>query len=711
MKLCWLPLAASILAVVAASTVEFRRTRLSPVTRIVDLLKGIANKVDEEQEKEESHFKDFKCWASTVISAKTESNAKAAARVESLETYVADIEAGRIEFTTERVDLEKEIASLTSDIESATAAHQKEVEDFAAAKDDMKKAMEALGDAIEVLGKATGGSPSSLLLLRSNLQSGAGLESEAASAQLLERAYEVGKRYLSATDSLFLRRILTGDVPLHDQKKLNRKADFKMRYKARSGKIQKVLAQLLDTFTASLADTTSKQAKTVKAYEDLTTAKKAQKMKAEEALDAMLVENGARGMSKAEAQTELSQLKAQILSDKAFITRTEKDMQNKQAEWDQRDKTRQDELKAISQAISILHSDESKDLFKKSFASQGYSLFQSHSQTQSFASISRSAAITLDALGVSTADHRANALAKLASSATTRGNFDKVIAAIDMLVSTLKTEEQEDLFKKEQCEQTRADDAKSAQVLSRDVDEKTDAILRLANEIAQFEMQIDEMNLSINNTQDAQQKATVIRQDENAAFLGSKKEDEEAVTLVGKAIAVLRTFYEGSVALEQQSQQPEVVAGEAPPPPSTWESPYAGKQEESQGIIAILTLLEEDIKKDIAAAVSSEASAVAAYDVMMEETNAQIASLRETITALQGDIADKAASASDLKGEKRARKDELKALIKKMKDMAPGCDFITVNYSVRANNRQVEIDGLVKAKAILQKARFSTPPS
>jgi len=37
----------------------------------------------------------------------------------------------------------------------------------------------------------------------------------------------------------------------------------------------------------------------------------------------------------------------------------------------------------------------------------------------------------------------------------------------------------------------------------------------------------------------------------------------------------------------------------------------------------------------------------------------------------------------------------------------PGCTFISVNFQIRIKNRQLEIDGLKKAKAILGGASFS----
>merc|ERR1711977_741281 len=103
---------------------------LSPVTRVVELLKGLSNQVEKEGKVEEGLYEDFVCWGKSVINQKTESNAAAQSRIDELETYIADLDSGRIELTSERADLEKDIAELMADMESATALRNKEHEDF-----------------------------------------------------------------------------------------------------------------------------------------------------------------------------------------------------------------------------------------------------------------------------------------------------------------------------------------------------------------------------------------------------------------------------------------------------------------------------------------------------------------------------------------------------------------------------------------------------
>merc|ERR1719329_1695334 len=91
------------------SPVSAAASGLSPVSRVVELLKGLSKQIEKDGKKEEDLYETYVCWGKKVIEEKTASNTKAASRIDMLETYIADLESGRIELTTERSDLEKEI--------------------------------------------------------------------------------------------------------------------------------------------------------------------------------------------------------------------------------------------------------------------------------------------------------------------------------------------------------------------------------------------------------------------------------------------------------------------------------------------------------------------------------------------------------------------------------------------------------------------------
>merc|ERR1719443_1496391 len=192
----------------------------------------------------------------------------------------------------------------------------------------MNQAIAALEKAVDVLDKATEDHKEGTLL-QAKVELTEGFAERTAEAQALQHAVELGERFLGKGDALFLRRVLTGEVPKADWKKLNRKATFKMAYKARSFKIQDVLAKMLDTFKTNRKDARDKEDEAQSQYDELSGNKREQLESAREALSKMDGEKGAKAMSKEDAQAEVDALKTQVSNDEKFISQTATALENK----------------------------------------------------------------------------------------------------------------------------------------------------------------------------------------------------------------------------------------------------------------------------------------------------------------------------------------------------------------------------------------------
>ena len=450
----------------------------------VEQMEGLVKKIAADGDAEQELHDKFKCWCKKVINSKTTTMAANEARIDELAQYIDDLESGRIELTSERKDLEKEIATLTTDIETSTNERNKEHKDFLDAEEEMEMALSALDEALDVLGAATEGHEKGVLMSLKGMMSEGATERTRQATQL-HKAVDLASKVLKKGDAIFLRRVLTGETPTPDWKKLNRKATFKKSYKARSFKIQGVLAKLLEDFSANLHDATKAEEKAEATYNKLMESKNDELDTAKTSLNDMSKEGGAKGMSREQSVEEKETLEDQVTNDKKYITQVQSALTAKKEEWKVRQALRSGELAAMSKAISILHSDDSRDLFKKSFASQdrGASFVQLTMGTAK-AHQQKSAVATLKEASLLSGDARLRALA--ATAATSGSHFDEVISAIDKMISTLETEEAEDLEAKETCEQDRADDTKEAQVFARTIDEHTDTITRLESEIAEI---------------------------------------------------------------------------------------------------------------------------------------------------------------------------------------------------------------------------------
>jgi predicted nucleic acid-binding Zn-ribbon protein len=685
----------------SVSTANGLRAQMSPITRVVELLDGLAKQAEKDGKKEEDQYETYVCWAKTVIDTKTATNEAAASRIDELETYISDLESGRIELTSERADLEKEIKDLFQELETMKAQREKEHADFEEAEKEMTQAIDALDEAVEVLGEATKDHKEGTLLQAKTEQT-LGFADRSAQAAALQHAVELGERFLGKGDALFLRRVLTGEVPKADWKKLNRKATFKMAYKARSFKIQDVLAKMLDTFTTNRKDARDKEDEAQSQYDELSGNKRDQLESAQEALSKGDTEKGAAGMSKENAQSEVDALKTQVSNDEKFISQTATALEDKKAEWKDRQALRKGEIAAINKAIGILHSDDARDMFKKSLASQSFFLQLKSSKSMSALEVLKKAAKR-------TGDKRLSVLAAtVATPMATGSHFDQVISAIDDMISNLKGEEETDLENKEGCEHDRAEDTREAILLGRAMDDHTDSVTEAENRIAEIKEQIADNKKEIKSLNEQLDEATKDRKDEHATWEANNRNDQAAADLVKSAEGVLEDFYkDNDLMFLQNKRMDPVKAGEAPPPPpTTWEAPYGGKTGESAGIVAILGMIHEDILKDKDKAETEEKEAQKAYDDFKADTEDQIDALDDSISGLQDEMGQKESDIQDNVNGRLTKKNELETTLNKIADATPGCDYLTINYETKRKNRQIEIDGLIKAKAILEGGEF-----
>ena len=144
-----------------------------------------------------------------------------------------------------------------------------------------------------------------------------------------------------------------------------------------------------------------------------------------------------------------------------------------------------------------------------------------------------------------------------------------------------------------------------------------------------------------------------------------------------------------------------------PPPPPTWGESYGGRTEEATGIIAVMRMISEDITKDLAHAAANEKASLDLF----EETKASLLKERSDLGKLIDSESitkgEKEGKIEDTKGDRRSKKESLDATLQKIKDAESGCEYFTLNFPLRSRNRQIEIDGLHKAKAILSGASFT----
>merc|ERR1719321_1520433 len=516
------------LLILALATSQGAAETLNPITRVVQLMEGLSKKIETDGKAEEDLFDKYVCWYKAVVSTKKASNAEAKDRIESLTAYIDDVKSGRVEFTSERKDLEAEIEKLNTEIETATDMRKKENEDFLAAKDEMEKAIAALEKAVDVLGGATADHKEGVL-------TSAGFD--------LRRAVQLGSNFLSEQDTRFLEQVLDGQTPDVDWKKLNRKATFKMKYKARSLKIQEILADMLQTFQDNLADAEKKEKYSMSSFDTLMGSKNSQLSAAQDALSGGEGEGAARALNAQESQDEVDALTTQVENDEKYIAQAEDAYAVKMTEWKERKRLRTEEIASISKAIEILSNDDAKDLMSSSFKSQGGFFLQEDAAGCTKRKRATKVVTKLRDMATKHSDPRLAALA-VSVHLNSKGHFDKIVEEVMKMVSDLHEEADEDLKTKETCEQDRMTNTKTAKKSAQSMDDETALINRKKADIEAMQKEIADIVAHVKELKLQLEEAQIQRTKENLEYKAAKADDEAANVLIGKAGDVLAKFYE-----------------------------------------------------------------------------------------------------------------------------------------------------------------------
>merc|ERR1719465_91074 len=258
----------------------------------------------------------------------------------------------------------------------------------------------------------------------------------------IRKVLDLSKQVLSDKDAKFLEQVLDGQTPDVDWKKLNRKATFKMKYKARSLKIQEILADMLQTFQDNLADAGKKEKDAKSSFDTLMGSKNSQLSAAQDALSGGEGEGAARALNAQESQDEVDALTTQVENDEKYITQVEDSHAVKLTEWKERKRLRTEEVASISKAISILASDDAKDLMSSSFKSQGGFFLQ---EDAAGCSKQKRAAKVVSKLRDMAGKHSDPRLAALAVQVHlhAKGHFDKIVTEVMKMVSDLHEEADE----------------------------------------------------------------------------------------------------------------------------------------------------------------------------------------------------------------------------------------------------------------------------
>jgi len=682
-----------------------QQNALNPIRKVVTLLQSMQTKVQEEGEQELALYKKFMCYCKT---GGGDLSGAIGAAEEKIPSVTSDIEESEAKLSGAKADLKQaqsDRSAAKAAMAQATALREKEAAAFASLKAEYDTNIQAIVKATDAISKGVAGS---------FLQSPA--------AQVLQRV------------------VSKGDLPEADQEAVTAFLTQSTSYAPQSGEIIGILKEMGDTMAATLSEATSTEEGAIATYKGLMAAKTKEVAALTATIEAKTQQIGELGVSIVMMKEDLADTQETLGEDKTFLAELEKSCATKTSEWEERSKTRAEELVALADTIKVLNDDDALELFKKTLPSASASLLQ-------VGAGQRSSAITTlrKALDKANTQDRPGLellmLALTGKKSAAAGGFEKVIKMIDNMVGVLGKEQQDDNDKKEYCgmQFDVSDDRKKA--LERTIAGEEAAIATAKETIATLTSEIAALTAGIKALDKSVAEATTQRKEENTEYKALIASDTAATQVLEFAKNRLNQFYNPKlykpppkVELSAEDRiyenQGGVIATAAPggiagtgisfaqirehkqvkaapgPPPSTWDA-YATKTEENTGVIAMIDLLIKDLTKEMTEATTDEKDSQADYEQMMKDSAAKRTTDSKALTAKGGAKADTEAALQAHTEKHADTGKELMATEKYIASLHAECDWLLQYFDARKAARAGEVESLKNAKAVLSGADYA----
>jgi len=657
----------------------------NPIRRVVNMLQDMQKKIEAEGERDKKLFDKFMCYC-----------------------------------TNGKVDLEKAVKDAETKIPATKARLQEAKSQKEQFESDLKKHKEAFGDAKDAIGEA--------MAIRS--KEAKAFKTEYASKKTYIKAIKKAiKAILSGIDTSFLqtedasvirRLIVDADLKSADRDIM---ASFlstgqeDAEAAPKSQQIVGILKAMLEDMKGDIKEMKKQEFGAKAAFSEMEGAKKKEAKMNSMSIEEKTARVGQLAVEIEELREDLEDTQASYEEDKVFLRDMDKTCDTKKDEWDVVQKTRAEELLAISETIKILNDDDALDLFKKTLPST--SLLQVTVQGRD----ARKRA--LHALGGARQgrDSRLDLIAL-----AIRGkkySFDKVLTMIDQMQKLLREEQVSDDEKKNYCDKEMSEMEDKNKKLEKRVSDLTKFIDETEEAIVTYDEELKSLAEGIKSLDKSVAEATTNRKEENKEYKATMAANTAAKELLKMAKNRLNKFYnpKQAAALQQSAPalvqvsshmrrsetdaQTDAIADGAPRPPKETIGAYAKKGGESAGVIGMVDTLIADLDKEMTEMTVEEKDTQADYEKYITDSAAKRAADSKSIEEKESAKAAGEEALGKAKLEKKGTAKEAYATAMSLRDLHLECDWLVTNYDTRKKARTGEIDALKKAHTVLSGADFA----
>jgi hypothetical protein len=653
----------SLLLTVSLASAYSLGNGASPVQKVISMLQDMRAKGVEMKQEEQVSFAAYKQFCEDTSAEKKSNIEDAEGQIETLQADIQKAESDAAMLAKEIAELDDEIAKAQHDKAEAIRIRDEEKGDFGKKHKDLSETIDALDRALVVLKKQ---------------------DYDRAQAESLLQEVSVLARVPAKQKNVLAAFLATDDEVTSFQPGVAKGYEFQ------AGGIVEMLTDLKEKFEDERRHLEKDEVGSEHAFELMCMDLDQTVERASKARTAKASTKASREEAAAQAKGDLADTTSSRDEDAAYLSALDAQCSQKSSDFESRQELRQEELEAIDKAIEIVSSPELAGAAAKNLTPGG-SAFSFALRGGERAPVQRQVAAFLEARA-SRLDSRVLSMMALKIG---ENPFEKVKKMIDEMITKLIEQANEEATHKGWCDTEMAKnshtrEAKTDEIntLTAKADKLTAAITRVAQEIADLQTAITEIDAAV-------AKAISVRTAETKKNKETVEDSQKAQSAVTAALGVLKDFYAKAAQATAFVQQPEIDA------PTTFEGSYTGMGDSTGGVVGLLEVIGSDFARLEAETNTAEDEASKEQDRFMAESkkdkavkSADLDHKSKMKVQKESDLAD---TESDLKGTQS----ELDAAMVYYEKLKPSCQDATVTYDDRVSQREEEIASLKEALQIL----------
>jgi hypothetical protein len=649
----------SVVSVFAAAAVAAEVK--SPVTKVVQLLQGLAAKVNREGEVEQNEYETLVMYCEDNAKSLQHSLKNSAEKQQDLEATIQKANADIDGINTKIEQHATAIKEAEEELEAATQVRNDEHKEWVATDAELAKTADELETDQQIMKKD--------MAKNGFLQTGAAQKVTQSISMLLDAR---GLDYASKTK---LNAFLQSQDEAADGMDMS-----EMSHAEPSGG----LAAILHTLDELLKKAEKQRADAQKAE---TTAQFNYDMLKQSLTEQ--IKSGSKEQAEAKqklaatqevlstAEGDLQSTKDDASNDSQTLRELQTDCMQKASDHETSVKERAEELKALATAKKAVE-DSTGAADSRGFLLQ----MSSEDSTSGVPGVVH----MLHELSEKQGDMRLSLLASqitsAAASSTGDDPFAKVKGLIREMLEKLGEEAEKEAKKHEYCTKAMKEAETKVNDSQSELDKTISKIDKAEATIVQLQEKKSTLQGELSELESMKGEATAIRQQQHEEYLAAKKDYEDGIGGVQMAIKVLKDYYgKNSDLLQTQGPDHSGAAG---------------------GIIGLLEVAESDFSKLLAEVEADEDAAEKEFVKMVKDS--KVAKAKKT-TALKYAVKEKAQiekTLTELKDDESAQQEGVDAALDYQSDIKKECVAKPETYEERVARRTAEIEGLKNALQILE---------